>query len=189
MQTGIWRAIKPWLDPVIAAKINFTNNKDMLQHIPADNLQKCYGGKDTWEYKYIHPVEGENASMDMSVEANVQARDKLQAERDELVGKFESATVQWAVSGLNQEAASKVKVDGVVEDHVNGNGANGHANGTIKGIEAAAEQLEEARFLLARKLQENFWHLDPYVKARCISHRNGMIGEHGKITEEYKAIR
>ncbi|KAK0389141.1 hypothetical protein NLU13_2716 [Sarocladium strictum] len=100
---GIWNVIKHWLDPVIASKINFTSgSKGMAQFIPKDNLQKCYGGDDKYEYKYAEPVVGENECM-QSEEKKV----KILGERDELAEQFVQHTVEWVsldpVSELGQE--------------------------------------------------------------------------------------
>ena len=58
---GAWSIIKPWLDPAIAFKINFTSGtKGLLQYIEKENLQTSYGGEDPWQYKFVPPTEGEN---------------------------------------------------------------------------------------------------------------------------------
>lgn len=83
--------IKPWLDPVIASKINFTSsNADLSRFIAQDNLQSCYGGKDSWEYNYIEPVEGENERMQS------EKKEDVEAERSELIGQFEQLSLEWA---------------------------------------------------------------------------------------------
>jgi hypothetical protein len=83
--------IKPWLDPVIASKINFTSsNADLARFIAQDNLQTCYGGKDDWEYKYIELVEGEDECMQS------EKKEELEAERMELIRRFEQMSVEWA---------------------------------------------------------------------------------------------
>ncbi|KAH7161768.1 CRAL-TRIO domain-containing protein [Dactylonectria macrodidyma] len=88
---GIWNVIKHWLDPIIASKIHFTSgNKGVAKFISKDNLQKCYGGDDTWEYKFVNPVPGENERM-QSEEKKV----KIQTERDELVDQFHRLTAEW----------------------------------------------------------------------------------------------
>lgn len=90
--TGVWKIIRPWLDPVIAAKINFTkNNKELLKFIEADQLQKKdYNGTDPWEYKYIELEPGEEERMQS------EKKPKLQAERNELIQRFEQLTLDWA---------------------------------------------------------------------------------------------
>ncbi|KAK0643958.1 CRAL-TRIO domain-containing protein [Cercophora newfieldiana] len=88
---GIWRMIKPWLDPVIVSKINFTTgNADLARFIAPENLQTCYGGSDAWEYRYIEHVEGENARMQS------EKKDEMHAERNGLIQQFELLTVEWA---------------------------------------------------------------------------------------------
>ncbi|GAB1313188.1 CSR1-phosphatidylinositol transfer [Madurella fahalii] len=87
---GVWNIIKPWLDPVIASKINFTSgNAGLARFIAQENLQKCYGGKDNWEYKYIEPVEGENERMQS------EKKEEVQAERSELIRQFEQLSLEW----------------------------------------------------------------------------------------------
>ncbi|KAH8812285.1 CRAL-TRIO domain-containing protein [Xylogone sp. PMI_703] len=94
---GIWKIIRPWLDPVIASKIHFTrNNNELTNFISPENLQTCYGGQDTWEYKYIELEPGENERMES------EKKPKLQAERNELIHQFEQLTVQWV--GLSPES-------------------------------------------------------------------------------------
>ncbi|KAI1421790.1 CRAL/TRIO domain-containing protein [Xylaria sp. FL1777] len=88
---GIWNIIKGWLDPVIASKINFTRKSaDLLTFISEDSLQTSYGGKDTWEYEYVEPVEGENEKL-----AESEKRAEIQQERNELIDEFELRTIEW----------------------------------------------------------------------------------------------
>lgn len=83
--------IRPWLDPVIASKINFTSsNTDLTRFIAHENLQKCYGGKDSWDYKYIEPVKGENERIQS------EKKEELEAERDQLARRFEQLSLEWA---------------------------------------------------------------------------------------------
>jgi len=83
--------IKPWLDPVIVSKIHFTStNADLARFITPENLQKCYGGSDPWEYRYTGPVEGENVRMQS------EKKDEVHAERNELIQQFELLTAKWA---------------------------------------------------------------------------------------------
>ncbi|KAK4251301.1 CRAL-TRIO domain-containing protein [Corynascus novoguineensis] len=100
---GVWKVIKPWLDPVIASKINFTSSSaDLARFIAPEDLQTCYGGKDSWEYRYIEPVEGENDRLESEKKADVEA------ERDELVRRFEKLSVEWAgLEGGSAEAKGK----------------------------------------------------------------------------------
>lgn len=46
---GAWKIIRPWLDPVTAAKVLFIKPEELTNHIPAENLGVEYGGKDPFE--------------------------------------------------------------------------------------------------------------------------------------------
>ncbi|EXJ60368.1 hypothetical protein A1O7_04520 [Cladophialophora yegresii CBS 114405] len=50
-----------------------------------------------------------------------------------------------------------------------------------KGTGREAEKLKEERHTLARKLNDNYWKLDKYVRARTYYDRTGMIGPDGTI--------
>lgn len=46
---------------------------------------------------------------------------------------------------------------------------------------ASGEDSGEGRTRLAQRISENYWRLDPYVRARSLYDRSGVIGEGGKI--------
>ncbi|KAI1155442.1 CRAL/TRIO domain-containing protein [Nemania diffusa] len=107
---GIWNIVKGWLDPVIASKINFARkNIDLLQFIPEENLQTCYGGKDAWEYKYVEPIADENVKLSEAKE-----RAEIEQERKELIGEFELETIGWASLAADSSSA-KEKAAGRIE--------------------------------------------------------------------------
>ena len=62
----------------------------MLEFIPRNNLQKCYGGDDEWEYRYVEPVSTENERLN-----NVDEKNELQKHKDALVEKFHHLTMEW----------------------------------------------------------------------------------------------
>ncbi|KAM0667825.1 hypothetical protein MY8738_010118 [Beauveria namnaoensis] len=141
---GIWRVIKPWLDPVVAAKVHFTNGRTGLEEfITPNRIPKELEGDEDWEYKYIEPVENENAAMQ-----DTATRDKILGERSLLVRGFEDATRAWL-----RESGSE--------------------NG---------KQARERRDSIAAKLRDNYWKLDPYIRARSLYDRQGVIGADGAIT-------
>lgn len=134
---GIWKIIKGWLDPVVASKVHFASNADELAHfIPKDKVPKEMGGSEDWKYAYPEPVEGENPVME-----KVGEREKVQAERTELVKSFEGETLNWL---------------------------HGEDGG-------------EGRGRLAERLAENYWRLDPYVRAKSLYDRAGILGEGGRL--------
>ncbi|OAA73752.1 CRAL/TRIO domain protein [Cordyceps fumosorosea ARSEF 2679] len=141
---GIWRVIKPWLDPVVAAKVHFTNGRSGLEEfIAPSQIPKELEGDEDWGYKYIEPKENENAAMQDTV-----TRDSILQERAGLVKQFEEATNAWLRDGANE----------------------------------SGKRAREKRDSLATQLKENYWKLDPYIRARSLYDRQGVIGANGAIT-------
>ncbi|KAJ4118680.1 phosphatidylinositol transfer protein csr1 [Fusarium equiseti] len=139
---GIWKVIRGWLDPVVAAKVHFTNNRSELEgFISRDHLIKELEGDENWEYKYVEPIPGENDKM-----KDTQTRDRMLAEREELVKKFEQATREW----IRQPEGEQGK------------------------------QLKAEREKIAKLLREDYWRLDPYIRARTLYDRQGAIQTGGK---------
>lgn len=100
---GIWNVIKGWLDPVVAAKIQFTKNADELeQFIPKSRIIKELEGDENWEYKYVEPKEGENEKI-----KDTAKRDELVAERQKLAKELEELTVSWIVAARKKESNTK----------------------------------------------------------------------------------
>lgn len=96
---GIWRIIRGWLDPVVAAKVHFTNYRAGLEeYIDPNHIIKDLDGDEDWEFKYEEPVPGENDKM-----KDTRTRDQLLAARDVLYGKFEQETMNWIRSPSSDE--------------------------------------------------------------------------------------
>ncbi|KAK1147675.1 phosphatidylinositol transfer protein csr1 [Aspergillus melleus] len=123
--SGIWKIIKGWLDPVVAAKINFTNNvSDLEKFIPRDRIMKELEGDENWEYKYVEPQPGENKAMEDTTK-----RDELLAERQKLAQEVQDATIAWI-------SASQKKDDEALKT------AKEHRNGLIERLRVQYWQLD-----------------------------------------------
>ena len=134
---GIWKIIRGWLDPVVASKVHFASHVEELQEwIPRKQIPKELGGEEDYTYSYVEPKDDGDTQM-----ADAASRDKVQAERTELVKSYESETLSWM---------------------------HGEDGG-------------EGRNKLAQSLAENYWRLDPYVRARSLYDRTGIIGAGGKL--------
>ncbi|KAF2084555.1 CRAL/TRIO domain-containing protein [Saccharata proteae CBS 121410] len=147
---GIWSIIRGWLDPVVASKVHFTKTLDDLSSfIPLNHIPEALGGNEKWTYTYIEPSATENAAM-----KDTAARDKVMAEREDIIHAYEDATIRWVQEGGSDE----VKME---------------------------------RVALAEKLRENYWRLDPFVRARSLYDRTGVLGKEGVLRwypdEEKKA--
>lgn len=77
----------------------------MLEFISRDNLQKCYGGDDEWDYKYIEPVLAENDRM-----KDEDKKSDLLRQKSALIEKFSQLTMEW-VSLEPGAVAAKEKND------------------------------------------------------------------------------
>lgn len=147
---GIWAIIRNWLDPVVAAKVNFTRNIDELEaFIPRTRISKAMGGDEDWTWSYEEPIEAENRRMNDAAE-----RQKIDDERRAIVEQFERETQKWVAEAEEVEHIGR----------------------------EAIKRIEEDRNRIAEKLAENYWRLDPYIRARTIYDRTGMIGEGGKLS-------
>ena len=139
---GIWKIIRGWLDPVVAAKVHFTNNvPELEEYVDRSQIVKEMGGDDPYEYEYIPPVEGENKRLD-----DAETRNQLEEERAKMVAKFEELTAEW-IGGSSSDPAG----------------------------------IMSQRYDLAAKLRQGYWDLDPYVRARSLYDRIGVIQPGGKI--------
>ncbi|TGO85694.1 hypothetical protein BPOR_0373g00130 [Botrytis porri] len=138
---GIWKIIRGWLDPVVASKVQFTNNvEEMSEFVPRSQILAELGGEENWEYKFVEPVPGENDLMKDTV-----TRDKLLKERENIVDAYEKATLEW----INSEGKTP--------------------------------EIKTRRMELATELREDYWKLDPYVRAKSLYDRTGVINPGGKL--------
>lgn len=142
---AIWSVIRGWLDPVVAGKVHFVKNPDELEaFVPKSQILAELGGAEQFEYTYVEPVEGENDTM-----KDTATRDRIQAERDSIVKRYERSVLGWIHGGKTEK-----------------------------------EELERAmqeRAEVAEELRANYWTLDPYVRARTLYDRIGMIQPGGKL--------
>ncbi|KAL4975314.1 CRAL-TRIO domain-containing protein [Aspergillus desertorum] len=88
---GVWKIIKPWIDPRLVERIHFTRSvEDLERFIDRDKIIAELGGDEDWEYEYIEPEKDENQAM-----SDIAARDAFLAERQSLGEDFISATSRW----------------------------------------------------------------------------------------------
>ncbi|KAF8475934.1 CRAL-TRIO domain-containing protein [Kalaharituber pfeilii] len=152
---GIWAVIKGWLDPVVASKIHFTKtSEDLEQFIPKEHIIKELGGPDEWEYVYQEPKPGEDAAL-----GDKDALAKLQAERDELVKKYEALTRSW-INELPEASTGE----------------------TPNALEVlSSSKLKVERSEVAKGLRDSYWKMDKYIRGRTYYDRTGVIGPNGKV--------
>lgn len=103
---------------------------------------KDLGGDEDWTYQYIEPVAGENDKM-----MDIKTRDRLLAERGNIVKNYEKATLDWIHSGSGTDLSD----------------------------------IKTRRHELANTLRDDYWRVDPYLRARSYYDRVGMINPSGKL--------
>lgn len=96
--------IRGWLDPVVAAKIQFTrSSKDLAKFIPKEGLETCFGGEDPWAYEYQDPIPGENDAMQRTEDMSV-----IQQARDVIATEFEKETLRWVALSPTTDQAKEL---------------------------------------------------------------------------------
>ncbi|CAG7934832.1 unnamed protein product [Penicillium nalgiovense] len=102
--SGIWRLIRGWMDPEIAAKVEFTNNvADLEKFIPRGQIVEEMGGDEKWSYEYVEPDSTENSRMD-----DATTRDALESERQAIGEAFLAATSGW-INATKLKDATKLQ--------------------------------------------------------------------------------
>ncbi|KAF7588959.1 hypothetical protein BBP40_004961 [Aspergillus hancockii] len=144
--SGIWRVIRAWMDPIVAAKVHFVNSvTDLENFIDRTRIVKELGGDEDWEYEYVEPEQNENAKL-----SDTTTRDAILAQRQRIGDELFNTTSMWA----------SAKDKGNLGD---ASLQKGHRADAIK------------------RLRENYWMLDPYVRSCTLLDRIGVIQDHGKI--------
>ncbi|KAE8392998.1 CRAL-TRIO domain-containing protein [Aspergillus alliaceus] len=89
--SGIWKVIRGWLDPIVAAKVHFVNSvEDLEQFIDRTQIVKELGGDEDWEYEYVEPEENENATL-----GDTTTRDAIIAQHQRIGEELFSTTSMW----------------------------------------------------------------------------------------------
>ena len=57
--SSVMSFILTFLDPVVASKIKFIKEEDLIKHIDKTNLPEIFGGDLKYEYEYIPPTNYE----------------------------------------------------------------------------------------------------------------------------------
>ncbi|KAF1808380.1 hypothetical protein P152DRAFT_462659 [Eremomyces bilateralis CBS 781.70] len=162
--SSVFSIIKGWLDPVVASKIHFTKNvEDLEEFIPKSRIIQELGGDNKFEWKYREGIPGENDKM-----KDTETAERLKKRREEIVSSFEETTFEWVLK-------STLLSRGVT------------TQGDEKIDEAAIEKIKRKRHTIAKELRDNYWELDPYIRARSVYDRLGWFPkgpEAGQLIKE-----
>lgn len=102
-----WHLVKWLLDPVVRAKVQFTNYpEELMKEIPPEHLLKYIGGEVDVEFNWVPPEEGENSLQDEKEE-----RKRRWDNHRRLCNEFEQVTRHWvATEGKEGSEARRVLV-------------------------------------------------------------------------------
>ncbi|OMJ08759.1 CRAL-TRIO domain-containing protein [Smittium culicis] len=184
--SGVFKMIKPLIDPTVAQKIQFAKNADgLLKFIDQDQLLKSRGGKNDYEYKYILPDPKENLLM-----ANKELKQEAISKRKEIIKELIQITKEWVAAG--QKVASyrtEPPLSGIT--HAAGASKDSGSSTTIAASESASSnqtkkeeairtelELHKKRDECQERLAKASLELDSFTRARNIYHRLGCFGLH-----------
>ncbi|KAK6343101.1 hypothetical protein TWF718_008474 [Orbilia javanica] len=103
---GIWSVIKAWLDPAVAAKIQFTYSaNDLSKFIDLERIPKFLGGKENWVYEYLEPSLGENLVITNPSTDDTDRKQNLENTRKDIISEYEKETEKWTKEELNCEGS------------------------------------------------------------------------------------
>ncbi|PWN37838.1 uncharacterized protein FA14DRAFT_159694 [Meira miltonrushii] len=89
-----WHLVKWLLDPVVRAKVRFTNKpEELMEEIPRKHMLRYIGGDVDVEFDWVPPEEGEN-----DLHKNKEEVDRRWENHRRLCDQFEKVTRKWAES-------------------------------------------------------------------------------------------
>ncbi|KAH6566814.1 hypothetical protein BASA60_009301 [Batrachochytrium salamandrivorans] len=93
--SGFWQIIKPWLDPVVQAKVNFISTQDLHQYIDPSQVVGVLGG-DLPDYVYTVAPETEvTALANLRASISEASKEALWSEFKTSLDEFTEATLDW----------------------------------------------------------------------------------------------
>ncbi|PVU97730.1 hypothetical protein BB561_000386 [Smittium simulii] len=168
--SGAFRMISPWIDPIVAQKIQFTKNLAGLeQFIDTDQIPKQYIAAESssrirnksstvsaangFEYKYVLPQKGENDKM-----SDAEGKKAALEARNLIIKELKQLTIDWIKAGKEAriENATQEQKTAEIELH---------------------DRRDECQERLAAAARE----LDQYTRARTHYHRIGVLQNDGTV--------
>ncbi len=110
--SGIWKVVKPLLDPVVAAKVVFTSYDKMHEYIPKDNLGKHFNKEKNYEYKYVAPKEDEKPADRETAEYSA-----LLEKKNEKEVLLSAVTKKWADATAGTGKSDSTERDNIIAEY------------------------------------------------------------------------
>ncbi|OMH78540.1 Phosphatidylinositol transfer protein CSR1 [Zancudomyces culisetae] len=107
--SGIYSMVKPLLDPVVAAKIQFCKSIDEVsKYIDLAHIPSSKGGKSSFTFKFVLPTPEDHAHM-----SDVEAKAKAAEEKRQAYEEFRDATIKWIEAGKKLEKSKGPELDAI----------------------------------------------------------------------------
>ncbi|KAI8920099.1 CRAL-TRIO domain-containing protein [Powellomyces hirtus] len=105
---GCWAIIKPWLDPVVAAKIRFVKSTELPTLIDVAKLPESLGGTAS-DFAYLPPTADEEADF-AKLRADTAANESAWKTYREAYKSYTESTRKWA-GGDAESTAERIKAE------------------------------------------------------------------------------
>jgi len=177
---GCWKVIKPLLDPVVSSKVHFIKTEELKDYIDEDQLMKCYGGKNPYEYEYV-PPSAEDIEMEKKLKGNDNEDKFKKIEEWRNINKeYEEITKEWITKYKNLDIKCRAEnannPDSLlkVEKGKNNSNSDNIENVTIENKEQLikeAEEIEVKRKEIGERHKKTFQKLLPYLYTKTYYQR------------------
>ncbi|KAF3398443.1 hypothetical protein F1880_005744 [Penicillium rolfsii] len=149
--SGIWKLIHGWMDPVVASKVHFTRSVNDLDKFISRDQIPRELSGDE-DWQYAY-ISPE--AKENEIMQDTATRDSLMYERMMIGLRMIAATAAWisATDGSKGEEVDKGKV----------------------------EECKARRNGIVEEFRQNYWKLDPYIRARALIDRTGILKADGTV--------
>ncbi|KAI9222357.1 CRAL-TRIO domain-containing protein [Blastocladiella britannica] len=183
--SGVWKMIKPWLDPVVQAKIAFPKTSDLTQVLDAEHIPRDVSGEsDSKGYAFKYPIPTDEEIAAHVIDPVKSAA--LLAERMVAADAAEADAREWATLWLaeHRPASLAALAGGSAPAHAAASGSNSALGGV-----SAARTLMDARRgkWVETQGRPTWWKYDDYHRFTTMYHRMGVISRSGGPADWTKA--
>ncbi|KAJ2781563.1 phosphatidylinositol transfer protein csr1 [Coemansia javaensis] len=158
--SSLWTMIAPFIDPNVRTKIIMAKTTaELTPFIDPEHLPVDLGGDKEFTYQYAPPTSAENSCM-----TDAAARDAAEAHYGKAVDAYTRATREWLDEGNSSNNNSNAAAAAAGDDDTTTTSDADTLDPGACGRDTARGALHKATIAL-----------DPYIRARTLYHRTGVI--------------
>ena len=103
----VWKIVKPWMDPVVAAKVHFVNGfADLTKYIDSSSIPQQLGGSQR-DFEYIPPTKEDQDRMAI-IRQDKEGMEQAQLKHREAAQRYINVTLEWATMRANNEGNERL---------------------------------------------------------------------------------